>query len=527
MSFKTLHLYFDQSVENYPTHRAIEMEGSAYSYQELSDKADKIKWQILSCHTSIPFIGLLTHRSISSYAGLLGILKSGRAYMPLNVKYPIERSFKMMEMAGVDTIVVGDECLVYLHDLLMIQGAKKLAIILPETKKGDVNLPNQFEQHIFIFKDEIPATVFLEKKVEEWAYLLFTSGSTGFPKGVPITHGNASAYIAYILSQFSFSPQDRFSQFFDLSFDPSVHDLFVCWAVGGCLCVLPDEQLFSPAYFIQKRKVSVWYSVPSVIAMMGQMRVLKENAFVTLRYSFFSAESLGKEAAKKWQLAAPSATIVNLYGPTEVTVNCSAYRWDKQTSERHCLHDKVPIGQIFHTHQYCIVDEGGNQVKQMEEGELCVQGVQVFRGYLNNNIQSASVLQVDSKGNYWYKTGDIVKEDDQKNLHFLGRKDDQVKIKGYRIELEELNLCIKKFVHHDQVITLCIENIGLKTKYLITFICDITSNNKPAYIEEIQKHCRQYLPDYMIPRDIVIVEQFPLLVNGKINKAALLKLVEV
>jgi amino acid adenylation domain-containing protein len=504
---------------------ALEVREQSYTYSELERISKKIaKCISLYSKRDNPFAAILGYRSISAYSGIIGTLFSGKGYMPLNIKFPLERSYAMLNISGADTLIVGNECFTYFNSLLEKIKSPILAIF-PD-KSEDTALKAAFPQHQFVFSEELnsinESAVLPEIKDDSIAYLLFTSGSTGIPKGVPVSHKNVTSYIHYISTKYDFKETDKFSQTFDLTFDLSVHDLFLSWSSGACLCIPSDESMLSIAQYIREKKITVWFSVPSVAILLSKMRLLKKESFSTLKYSLFCGEALSEKTAEEWQNAAPSSTLVNLYGPTETTISIARYEWKKNTGANTCSNGIVPIGKVFETHQFCIVNENLEPVKQGESGELCINGPQVTAGYFNDiENTSKNFIHIQSKGNdVWYRTGDVVREEAEGNICFLGRLDSQIKIQGYRIDLLEIDYTIKKLTNIDQVITLPIKNSNGEINKLTTFIC---SHGKQVDTGVILDYCRQVLPAYMMPGEIRLVKNMPLNANGKIDKKTLLE----
>jgi amino acid adenylation domain-containing protein len=508
---------FLNAAKAFPRSIALEADGNIYTYQSLKGNALKIANVILRFQES-RFIAVLAAKSLVSCSGILGVLLAGKAYLPLNKKNPPKRSLSMLSEAAAGTILAGKECLQQLKQLLE-EAEQEFLVILPDVSNSS-GLQEKFPGHQFIFSEEIA----LEKEEEipligsndSIAYLLFTSGSTGLPKGVPVKNESVFDYVKYITETFDLSSADRFSQTFDLTFDLSVHDLFVCWNIGACLCMPPaDDSPVSLAKYIKEQEISVWFSVPSVALLFQKIRLLKIDIFSGLRYSFFCGEALTESVVKNWATAAGNSKIINLYGPTEATIAIAYYEW-KREGQNHCKNGIVPIGSIFKTQEYCIVDENNLPVQQGQKGELLLSGAQVFSGYLNMGEKVKSPFVILNFKN-WYKTGDLVMEE-ANQLHFLGRVDNQVKINGYRVELQEVDHVIGKIVKTEILATI----FDSRSNSLVTFI---EEGENSVTLEEIFNFCKKILPPYMVPAKIIYLKNMPLNTNGKIDRKNLSSLV--
>jgi amino acid adenylation domain-containing protein len=443
-------------------------------------------------------------------------LASGKGYVPLNPKFPIERTRRMLSLSGCNVLVVGKECLAQLPDLLP-EVDRPLTVILPEAVADD--LAAAHPRHCFVSSKEVQdgevSSIPVEVNEDATAYLLFTSGSTGDPKGVPISHSNVCSYVRYIADRYEVNENDRFSQEFDQTFDLSVHDMFVCWARGACLYCVPDKYVMAPAKFIRDHQLTMWFSVPSVIGLLVKMRLLSPGCFPSLRFSLFCGEPLPAGSARLWQEAAPNSIVENLYGPTETTISITHFRWDQARPSQECVNGIVPIGWTFPGQRFRIVDEQGQAVPVGERGELCLSGSQVTRGYWNNSQKTQQqFVRLPGDGDaVWYRTGDLVKQDMAGCLYYLGRIDHQVKIRGYRVELQEIEAVLRKTCGTEQVVSIAWPAHNGSADGVVAFVSGIRSLDQDRVIAS----CSQILPDYMVPRRIYLLDEMPLNPNGKID----------
>lgn len=517
---------FLRSARTFPSRPALDVEGEVYTYERLSRTVFAIAGRILASGADEPYGAVLGYRSLSSYAGVLGVLAAGKGYVPLNPTLPVERLSGLLSMSACSVLIVGKEC----RDLLpaLLQTAPKaLLLIFPDARKGDFDeAALRGRRSVFLAEEgeESPAPALPRVSPGSSAYLLFTSGSTGVPKGVAVSHANAKAFVDYVCARYAFNENDRFSQTADLNFDLSILELFPCWERGGCLCCLPKGSVMAPAKYIRDKKLTVWVSVPSVGIFLSKMRLLKPDAFPTLRYCLFCGEPLLASITEKWQQAAPSAVIENLYGPTEATVAITTYRWDSSSSPAKSRNDVVPIGWTFEGQQSCIVDERLNVLEGGEVGELCLAGSQVTKGYYNNPEKTdAHFVTIPRFGETsWYRTGDLVQREADGCMHYLGRIDNQVKVMGYRVELQEIDHVLRRAAGSE--LAVAVARMSEKEKHAEGIIGFIGGNGTaPADKQAVLDACLRALPKYMVPEDIVFVETMPLNANGKIDRKELLK----
>lgn len=507
-----LHHGFLQSVARHPGAPALIIGNRSWSYAELDDIARRWASRLLDSTAGRPRrVGIFAQRSETAYAGVLAALYAGAAFVPLNRRFPLERTRYMLESAALDALFVDAGSLPQLPALF--DGLQRPPVVFaPET---EADLGAGFGRTDLA--QAPPSRVLPEVRDDDIAYLLFTSGSTGSPKGVPISHGNVQAFVRGNSGRYRLRSSDRLSQTFDQTFDLSVFDLFMAWQAGAAVCVLQAIELLSPFKYLERNGVTVWFSVPSVASHLIRNGLLRPGSLSGLRWSLFCGEALQQSVAETWQAAAPNSIVENLYGPTELTIACAAYRWDSAKSPAHCHRGVVPIGRVYEGLHDLVVDADLAPVAAGEVGELCVAGAQTFCGYWNapELDHGRFVVRADGDGvsRRYYRSGDLVRLDPQGHYVFLGRTDQQVKVGGYRVELGEVEAALRAVGCSDAVAMAHPDEHGSNVLCAV-----VTGQGSRA---EILAALRQRLPAYLVPAVLHFIDAMPLNGNGKIDRNAL------
>jgi len=511
---------FLQAVEQHPTRVALAAGEDVSTYEQLLAKATRVASVVDANSGGARLCGLLGAATSAAFEGILGILLTGRGYVPLNPAFPSSRTSYMLDSSGVTTIVVDRNGRSKLAEVLET-AESPLSVVFPDTRPGEVDewRTNQ-PKHRFVDPATAPMDQPHERRraaPDDIAYLMFTSGSTGKPKGVMVSHANITSYLGAMKERYQFVPEDRFSQMFDLTFDLSLYDMFVCWGAGASLHIVPIKDRMAPAAFIRRQELTAWFSVPAVAGFMHQLKMLKPGAFPTLRVSAFCGEPLPAALADAWQQAAPESHVDNLYGPTELTVACTGYRWDPTSSHHASENGIVPIGKPYPGLEAALVDDRLQPVPAGEAGELCVRGPQTCLGYWKNEKLTGErfVAMPWMKGddNRWYRTGDLVRLNRAGDFIFVGRVDNQVKILGYRVELGEIEAKLRE--HGGTQFAIAIP-WPLNESGASGVVACLAGSNVPD--ATIISACQKDLPDYMVPKRIFRFDQLPLNANGKIDR---------
>jgi amino acid adenylation domain-containing protein len=521
---------FCQSADRYPERTALEVAGQSFTYADLEARAAALASALLRAEGAAggeaqPVVAFLGYRSLGAYVSVLGVLAAGKGYVPLNPNFPLARTRTMLALSRCATLVASPEAAEVLHGVLADAPRPLTVICLEGLDAG--TLRAAYPRHRFATPcdgDSAAAPTRIDRDAvarvspDGTAYLLFTSGSTGVPKGVPVSHGNAASYVSYVVPRYGFAPTDRFSQAFDMTFDLSVHDMFVCWASGAALVSVPHAAVMAPAKLIRDARLTVWFSVPSVIMFMQRLRTLRPASLPDLRISLFCGEPLLERWADAWQQAAPNSIVENVYGPTEATIAISHYRWDPVRERNRCANGVVPIGTIFATQTGMIVGADGAAATRGQPGELWLSGSQVTRGYLDNPEKTAQqFVSRASDPRVWYRTGDMVVEDEDGVMQYLGRVDNQVQVNGYRVELQEIDEVLRHASGNDSAMAVAWPLEAGRADSVYAFLCAPPATDTAAIIRQ----CESVLPGYMVPKAIFLIGDMPLNANGKIDRAAL------
>ncbi|MEQ1613658.1 MAG: amino acid adenylation domain-containing protein [Hyphomicrobiaceae bacterium] len=512
-----LHAGFVRQAHLTPGNDALVVADRTFTYAEADDMARRLAAGLLEAVGHRPRrVAIFGARSAVSYLGALGALLAGAAFVPLNPKFPIARTRAMLEQADVDAIIVDAHALPQLHEVL--RGLDRTpALLLPAADAS--TLARRWPGAVLDCRDLAnlqPLSLLPTVTADDLAYLLFTSGSTGVPSGVPITHGNARAFLDVNAQRYQLGSQDRVSQTFDQTFDLSVFDLFMAWDAGACVCAMQPIELLAPFKFLQQHRITVWFSVPSVAALLIKRGALKPGSMPTLRWSLFCGEGLPKATAEAWQKAAPNSIVENLYGPTELTIACTAYRWNPVKSPAECVNDLVPIGDVYTGLDWIIVDEELVPVGPGAIGELCVAGAQTSPGYWRNAERTAQrfIDRIQPNGCIarYHRTGDLVARRDG-GLVYFGRRDTQIKVGGHRIELGEIEGVLRRGGSVEAVALAwpCAQ----QPDHIVAIVSG--ASNMP----QLEAAARQSLPNYMVPRAIHTIAEMPLNANSKIDRKAL------
>src|SRR5271154_1591915 len=415
------------AAKRYPDRCAVRGVECQWTYSELDRASDHLAGTLINAQVAVgDRVGVLASKSFETVAGIYAVLKCGAAYVPLDFTAPPARTSTIIRACGIRHLVVnsaGQRALEKLPEDIRrsVQAIDGLSGSTTWHDVGEWPIPT------------LPAT-FGENSL---AYILYTSGSTGVPKGIMHTHGSALAFIDWAQQVLAPTCEDRFSSHAPFHFDLSILDLFVSAAAGATIVLIPEAVTKVPASMsglMEKERLTVWYSVPFALINLLERGCAHTRDLSSLRWVLFAGEQMPPEYLVRLQDLLPAANFANLYGPTETNV-CMWYRVSIEKTQM----DRIPIGGPASGAEILVVNAGGDTVDRVEKGELLVRGPSVMAGYWNaSRADEAARGAVFGVGDPYYCTGDLVCQMADGNYLFLGRKDRQGKGRGYRVELEEI-----------------------------------------------------------------------------------------
>ena len=510
----TLHKLLVLSAQKYPDRIAVEeTDGAAITYQDLDQISDKLRDRLIQLGICPgDRVGIYLRKSVDTVASIFGILKAGAAYVPVDPGAPPSRNAYIFGDCTVKAILVENRFVERLSMEFASQGHSPTLIVLDGIGGGD-HLKSSLER-VELANPAFPAS--LSASTDDLAYILYTSGSTGKPKGVMLTHRNALSFIDWCSEVFEPSKTDRFSSHAPFHFDLSILDLYVSLKHGAALVLIEEETGKDPirlASLISEKRISIWYSTPSILSFLAQYGKLERYEFSDLRLVLFAGEVFPVKHLRMLKDMLPGPRYFNLYGPTETNV-CTYYEIPAAFPVDRTK--PFPIGKACSHYDQLIkiVDEQGQEVGMGQMGELIAAGPGVMQGYWNLPERTASAFLVDSSGQRWYKTGDVVVLDEDGNYIYLSRRDRMVKKRGYRVELGEIEAGL--YNHPDikeaAVIALSNDENGVQIKAYLSF----KSGQGPSRIA-LKRFCTENLPNYMIPDFFTFLESLPKTSTDKID----------
>ena len=504
---KCVHELFEEQVSLTPESIAVEADGCQLTFQELNKRANSLA-RILQKKKIEPnmFVGICVERSIDMIVGIYGILKAGGAYVPLDPAYPQDRLTYMTQTAGIRVLLTQDR-------LLSLFGsfAKENIILL------DSDWP--------VIAKEASHNLGPIATVDHFIYMIFTSGTTGRPKGAAVYHRGFSNLLQWFVTEFGVTAEDRNLLLSSLSFDLTQKNLYATLIRGGRLYLAPtgpyDAQQLSR--LIQDHGITLINCTPSafypLIEPPSEERLRRLNS---LRVAFLGGEPISIPRLRPWITHPGCRTeVANTYGPTECTDICSSYRMTLGNMDQY---DFIPLGRPIHNVQIVIVNADFNMCPIGEPGELCVAGAGVGAGYLSDPETTASKFVKNPfpqiSGHTIYRTGDQARWLPDGVIEFLGRLDHQVKIRGIRIELHEIESVLKTHADiRDAVVLVRKGHAGEESARLVCYLMPHEGVN--ARIEDIRRYLHERLPASMIPAAFYAMEKLPLSPNGKVDRRAL------
>jgi amino acid adenylation domain-containing protein len=515
-----LHQLLVRSAESNSERVAVEDGERHLTYAELDERSNRTANLLRDLGVSRgDRVGLYLDKSLESVVGIYGILKCGASYVPLDPRAPAARLAYIAADCGLKILVSGAEKAAIWGELLE-HGAPVEAIIASNTADlgPDVSLTGiklLTGRDVDAQDAERPAVAMTE---HDLAYILYTSGSTGNPKGVMLSHLNALAFVRWAVERFEVGPDDRLSNHAPLHFDLSIFDLYAAAAAGAAVVLVPPELSVFPVRirdFIEEKRITIWYSVPSLLSMLTLRGGLEGGEFRSLRTILFAGEVFPAKYLRRLTSLLPHVGFFNLYGPTETNV-CTYFEVPPMQTQT----EPIPIGRAIDGVTVFALTDDGRLAGPGEEGELYVRGPTVMRGYWADAERTTKGLVPDPLARRHrelvYRTGDLVRQRANGDYRLIGRRDHQIKSRGYRIELGD----IESAIHAHPLVVEC----------AVTAISDpLITNRIKAHVvarsslsdADLRRYCADRIPQYMVPEQIEFTDTLPKTSTGKVDRQAL------
>lgn len=491
------------SASKYPNKIAFADTSKEVTYQEFLKTSKKIGSALTNLQQTNAPIAIYIDKNVKCLEAMMGTLYSGNFYTILDTASPKERLNNIIETLEPIAIITDQK---NLEKAKQLESSTQTIYIYEELIEEEINesLLKEINQKMI---DTDPM------------YILFTSGSTGVPKGTVISHKSVLAYIHWVKEAFDINENTIFGSQTPFYFSMSVTDIFTTILTGATFYIIPKMYFSFPVKlleFLNEKKINTIYWVPSALSIVANLKALDEVKLPYLQKVLFAGEVMPTKQLNIWIEHLPNVLFANLYGPTETTDICTYYVVDRKFENS----ESLPIGKHCDNCNVMIINEEGKLAKQGEEGELCVRGSFLAQGYYYNPVQTQKVFVQNPLNQAYpeiiYKTGDIVKENEKGEIIYLSRKDFQIKHMGYRIELGEIETAINAI----EGIILCACVYDTVNSKIVLFYQGNKLDKK-----ELLEQAKQRLPNYMCPNEIICLDKMPYNANGKIDRKKLKEMI--
>jgi amino acid adenylation domain-containing protein len=501
-----------------PDHDAVRFGGTAITYREMDEASAAVSGALTRGGVRPrDRVGIYLPKRVEAIAAVYGVLRAGAAYVPLDPRAPVQRLAMVAADCEIAALVTLPSMAAALLDAMEGHRPKLVVLVDDGTEAPALPCPTiRYEDAVATEEPGADPPVI----EDDLAYILYTSGSTGVPKGVMLTHRNAMSFVQWCHDRIGVGPDDRVSNHAPLHFDLSIFDLYLASMGAATLVLVPDDEAYFGAALVKlinRERITVWYSVPSALTLMARAVDGPED-LAGLRTVVFAGEVFPTKNLREFQsLLAPNTGLWNLYGPTETNV-CTYYRVLELPEDDRT----IPIGRACENDEVFAWTEDGRVAGVGEEGELYVRGPTVMKGYWARPEKTAELLvrdpRPDAYGDPVYRTGDLVRLRSDGDYDFLGRRDHQIKSRGYRIELGEIEAALNAHPSLAEAVAVAVphEEWG---KAIIA--CVATKDGETVTSTEIKRHLSRRVPRYMIPARIEFRDRLPRTSNGKIDRQRL------
>lgn len=485
--------YLEKTALDYPQKLAVKDDDSSMNYMELQERAKQIGSMLCGVESPRQPIVVFMEKSVEALATFLGITYAGCFYVLLDPTFPKQRLEQVLSVLQPKVLITTQK---YQEKLSELNYENRVILYSEITKTTD---------------EEALKQVRMQAVDTDPLYCNFTSGSTGVPKGVLVCHRSVIDFIDVFADIFGFTSEDVFGNQAPFDFDVSVKDIYSCLKTGASLIIIPKSCFMFPTQVMDRledNRVTVLVWAVSALCMINRLHGFKYKVPAYIKQVMFSGEKMPIKQLNQWMGHYPETRFVNLYGPTEITCNCTYHIVERTYEEG----ENLPIGKAFPNEKVFLLDEGKQVTKPGEVGELCVSGTPLALGYFRNPEMTAKMFcQNPLNPDYpetIYRTGDLAHYGEDGNLYFCGRCDFQIKHMGHRIELEEVEGNLNATDGIDQA---CCFFDETKNKMVA---CYVGSGEKRAIIEDMKTK----VPDFMIPNVFIQLEDLPLSANGKVDR---------